>query len=109
MFGRLGREIACHRLGQGRRRASPALRRRSPAQAFEPRLAAFEQWVLLDLRIDVLCQLEVRKLQHLDRLLQLGRHDQRLRLAKLEPLRITRPVHIPLRSGAAYRLNLSPR
>jgi hypothetical protein len=28
----------------------------------------------------------------------LRRHDQRLRLAQFEPLRKTRPVHIPLRS-----------
>ena len=109
MFSRLRSKIACHRLRQGRRRALCVCRAISRRRLFEPWLAPFEQRVLLDLRIDILRQLEVRKLQHLDRLLQLGRHDQRLGLAKLEPLRKTRPVHIPLRSRAAYRLNLSPR
>jgi hypothetical protein len=54
-------------------------------------------------------EFEVRELQHLYRLLQLGRHDKRLSLAQLKTLRVTRPIHIALRSGAAYRLNLSPR
>ncbi len=49
-------------------------------------LRAFEQRVLLDLGLDVGHELEVGELQQLDRLLQLRRHDQRLRLS----LRLTK-------------------
>ena len=109
MLGCIGCNIARYRLRQGRRRAFRGFSGICRRRLFEPCLAAFEQRVLLDLRLDVLRQIEVGKLQHLDRLLQLGCHDQRLSLAQLKSLRISRPAHIPLRSGAAYRLNLSPR
>ena len=44
---------------------------------------ALQQGVLLELPFHVRRQVEVRKLQQLDRLLQLRRHDQRLALSKL--------------------------
>ncbi len=61
-------------------------------------LAPIEKRVLLDFGVDEIVELEVRELQHFDRLLQLRRHHQRLRLAQLKPLRKTHPIHITLRS-----------
>jgi hypothetical protein len=69
----------------------------------------FEQRVLLDLGLDKIGELDIRQLQHLDRLLQLRRHYQGLALAQFEPLRKAESVHEKLRSERAYRLNLSPR
>ena len=51
------------------------------------RVVALEQRVLLDLALDERRQLEIGKLQQLDRLLQLRRHDERLGLPEIEPLR----------------------
>jgi hypothetical protein len=49
-------------------------------------LVTLQQRVALKLGIDEGLKLHVRHLQQLDRLLQLGRHDQGLALADLEPL-----------------------
>ncbi len=49
-------------------------------------LAVFEQRVLLDLSLDKLGQLDIRQLQHLDCLLQLRGHHQRLALAQFKAL-----------------------
>ena len=57
----------------------------SPGAFPDPPLTPFQQRVLLDLDIDEIGQLEVRELQHFDRLLQLWSHDQRLRLTQLKP------------------------
>jgi hypothetical protein len=98
LLGRFGCELPRNRLFQRRWRRTlgdaDTIRRFG---FLEPRLTPFEQRVLLDLGIDELGELEVRKLKHFDRLLQLRRHDQGLRLAKLKPLRVTRPAHITLR------------
>ena len=67
---------------------------------------ALEQRVLLDLRFAIFGELDVRLLQLLDRLLQLGRHDERLPLPDFETL--------PQRHDALHLLpthneNFSPR
>ncbi|MNN92277.1 hypothetical protein D3C81_2105340 [compost metagenome] len=49
-------------------------------------LFALQQRVALQLALDEGLQLEVRQLQQLDRLLQLGRDDQPLTLSDLKPL-----------------------
>jgi len=84
MLDRIGCGVAREHLrnSRGRRPLSSGVTRGFP----EPLLAPLQQRVLLDLAIDEVGQLEVRGLQHFDRLLQLRRHDQRLRLAQLEPL-----------------------
>jgi len=63
----------------------------------------------LDLDIDEIGQLEVRELQHFDRLLQLWSHDQRLRLTQLKPRRKTCHVHIPLAAAALISATCSLR
>ena len=57
-----------------------------------------EQGVLFDLSLDKFGQLDIRQLQHLDCLLQLRGHHQRLALAQLKPLRKTESIHEMLRS-----------
>ena len=123
LVARLRRASARPRRRRNRRPASPAERRRRRRRWSRRRdrfgsaagavvavgLAALEQRVLLDLGLDEIGELEVRQLQHLDRLLQLRRHHQRLGLAQFEPLRKTDSVHEHAPFGAAYRLNLSPR
>jgi hypothetical protein len=49
-------------------------------------LVALQQGIALDLGFDEGVDLEIGHLQQLDRLLQLGRHDQRLALAHLQLL-----------------------
>ena len=72
-------------------------------------LALLQEGVLLDLALNQRIQLEVGQLQHLNRLLQLRRHDQSLALAQLKPLRKADSIHKALRREPAYRLNRSPR
>src|SRR6516164_3335754 len=99
MLCRIGREFAREHLRYSRRGRTLSAADIVALCIFpELPLAPLQQRVLLDLAIDEIGQLEVRKLQHLDRLLQLRRHDQRLRLPQFKPLRKTRPIHIPLRS-----------
>ena len=64
-------------------------------------LSGFEQRVLLDLAIDELCQLDIRQLQHLDRLLQLQHHAPEAWLSTQLELRKTDLVqsNAPVRSG----------
>ena len=62
------------------------LRRLARRLGLGRRFIALEQRILLDLGIDIEGKLDVRQLQQLDRLLQLRRHDQRLRLPKIETL-----------------------
>ena len=50
---------------------------------FVPRLGALQQRIALDLLVDELLELEMGELQQPDRLHQLRRHHQRLRLAQL--------------------------
>ena len=50
-------------------------------------VVAIQQGIALDLPVHIVRQLEVRELQQLDRLLQLGRHDQGLGLPQVEALR----------------------
>ena len=109
LLGRFGSELARNGLFQRCRRRAFRNRGVRCRSFLKARLASFEQRVLLDLSVDKLGELKVRKLQLLDRLLQLRRHDQRLCLTQLQPLRVTRSIQIALRPGAAYRLNLSPR
>jgi len=59
--------------------------------------APLQQRVLLDLALNQRVQLEIGQLQHLDRLLQLRRHDQTLALAQLKPLRKADSIHKALR------------
>ncbi len=100
LLGRVGGEIAVQRLRQRRRRRVLGTGPFDPGRRAVVRqpLAPFEERVLLHLGVDEVGQFEIGQLQHLDRLLQLRRHDQRLRLAQLKALRKTRPVHITLRS-----------
>jgi len=57
-----------------------------------------EQGVLFYLGCNKFDQLDIRQLQHLDCLLQLRGHHQRLALAQFEPLRKTESIHEMLRS-----------
>ena len=86
MLGRVRGEVAGKPLGQFHRPRRLTLtgitRRRVPAS----RLVPFQQRVLLYLAIDEIAQFEVRELQHFDRLLQLRRHHQALRLPQFKPL-----------------------
>ena len=67
----------------------PRIRRSGVRGSARVRVAviAFEQRVLFQLAFDVLAELDVRQLQQLDGLLQLGRHDQRLALFERQVLR----------------------
>ncbi len=112
----LVREIAALALGRVLR-LSRGVGRRSIGLSGPARLAPFfgpfavgglgplEQRVLLDLVLDESRELEVRHLQQLDRLLQLGRHDERLGLAQIEACRDRHGE----RGAPGYRLNRSPR
>ena len=63
-------------------------------------LPVLQQGVLLDLGLDKFGQLDIRQLQHLDCLLQLRRHHQRLALAQFKPLRKTESSHTNAPLGA---------
>ncbi len=97
VLGGIGSKLIGERLGQRRRRRFLDGAVRADLRCFgEPALAPLQQRVLLDFGIDEIDQLEVRQLQHLDRLLQLRRHHQSLRLAQLKPLRKADSVQITI-------------
>jgi len=92
--------------------------RRGRVRAFDAVgvLVTFQQGVALEFLLDVGRELDIRELQQFDRLLQLRRHDERLRLSQLEarsqshdahrsraPPRTRVPVAPPTRTGPVLK------
>jgi hypothetical protein len=96
--GKLARRRLERRGGFGLQRGADRLGRGNTV--FAAALGALQQRVLFDLGIDIVGELKVRQLQHLDRLLQLRRHHQSLGLAKRQRLRKTDPVQADAPFGA---------
>ena len=69
-------------------------------------LRAIEQRIAFELLFDIIGEFEIRKLQQLDRLLQLRRHDQRLALPHFESLC---QRHVPPPPTIRYSEKRSPR
>src|ERR1700730_16198117 len=85
-LGRVRGEVAGKPLGPFHRRRPLTLTRITRLRVAASRLVPLPPPGLLYLAIDEVAQFEVGELQHFDRLLQLRRHNQALRLPQYKPL-----------------------